>query len=168
MSIELAAKTKKRELWIAAGGDKMTSVVSIYQNDMVLAGRIVISGAADNDNRYIANVIAAATVGDGLKCVTIDAEEMVFIRGREINPYAIECLLQIIISVVNRGGDVEVLVSCECVRDVLTDVFGRQKALRHSVNIKAIASPGMEITPVDRPASVDTGQFSSREGLIDV
>ena len=67
MSIELAAKTKKSELWIAAGGDKMTSVVSIYQNDMVLAGRIVISGAADNDNRYIANVIAAATVGDGLK-----------------------------------------------------------------------------------------------------
>ena len=160
---------KKSELWIAAGGDRLTSIVTINQDSAMTATcRIVIAGTAGNDNTYISSVITAATTSDTLRHVTIDVGEMVFISGRDINPYAIECLLQIIISVVNRGGDVEVLVSCECVRDVLTDVFGRQKALRHSVNIRAIASPGMEITPVDRPASVDTGQFSSREGLIDV
>ena len=162
MSVELTAETKKSELWLAAGGDKLTSVVSIYQNGAALTGRIVIAGAADNDNKYIANVISASTASNKLKLVTIDVGEMEFINGHEINQYAIECLLQIIMSVVNRGGEVEVLVPCACVGDVLTDVFGRQKALRHSVTIKTVVSPGVRTPSLGTPASIATPYGSIR------
>ena len=166
MSTNLLAETKKSELWIAAGGDKLTSIVSIYYDAMALAGKIIIAGSANNGNKYIANVITAATVSDQLKRVTIDAGEMVFIIGHDINQCAIECLLQIIMSVVNRGGEAEVLVPCVCVGDVLTDVFGRQKALRHSVTIKTVISPVVKIPSLDTPASIDGSRLSSRDSLI--
>ena len=149
MSTVLSAETKKSELWIAAGGDTLTSVVSIYYSGTALAGKVVIAGVADKDNKHIANVVSAAIAGQRLTHAIIDAAEMAFVTGRAINSYAIECLLQIILLVANRGATAEVLVPCTYIADVLKDVFGRQKAARPSVTFETAASPELP-HPIDR------------------
>ena len=162
MPTKSTENAKKSELWIAAGGDRLTSVVTInHDNTMAATCQIVIAGTAGNDNAYISSVITAATTSDTLRHVTIDVGEMVFINGLDINPYAIECLLEIIISVVNRGGKVEILSPCPCVGEALTDVFGRQEALRHAVTIKTVFSPGLGSPTFGTPAPINKSEIPS-------
>jgi hypothetical protein len=136
--------TKKSELWIAAGGDELTASLSLYQDGSHPRIRIVLSGTVMSHNRYITNALLVSMGSVDYACAEIDVRGVAFCDGNHVNPLAVECLLLLVMAVVQDDRTAILSIADGCVGEVLEDVLGRMKTFQDSVIIEAdepVAAP---------------------------
>lgn len=106
------------ELLITAG-DEFTCAVSMDRSGTMSILKIVLRGAIDQRNGYVAYIILSRTDDDDFDYVEIDARDMEFFNKSTINTLAIECLLAVIAGITRQGRGIVLLVSNNAVKGAL-------------------------------------------------